>query len=200
MVGLREAGRDVSVQTTRGTLHARLVVAALNAWLADLAPALRTAIRPVQGQMLATFPLPAVFPCGMAAQLTQHGEYWQQLSDGTIVLGGCRSVAPPPADPLAQRPQRTVHQALQNVLPTLFPDLAGVGVQRAWAGAMAFTADRIPVVAQIAESVWAVGGFSGHGMPFGASIGKTLAEHLLNGAPLAELTHLRLDRPSLPGG
>jgi glycine/D-amino acid oxidase-like deaminating enzyme len=197
VTAIRDNGSEVTVQTIKGTLHTRVVVAALNAWLSDLMPALRHVIQPVQGQMIATSPLPTLFPCGMAAQMTQHGEYWQQLPDGTIVLGGCRSVAPPPADPLAQRPQETVHQALQNVLPTLFPDLTGLGFPHSWAGAMAFTPDRMPIVAEIAQSVWTIGGFSGHGMPFGASIGKALAGHLINGGPLGELNHLRLDRPSL---
>ena len=185
------------VHTTRGTLRAGIVITTVNAWLADLAPALRQVIRPVQGQMLATTPLPGVFPCGMAAQLTAHGEYWQQLPDGTVIVGGCRAVAPPPDDPLAQRPQLAVHQALQHVLPTLFPDLSGIGIQHAWAGAMAFTPDGLPIVDEIAESVWAIGGFCGHGMPFGASISRILAGHVTNGDSLAELTHLRLDRPTL---
>ncbi|HZM82745.1 MAG TPA: FAD-dependent oxidoreductase [Candidatus Limnocylindrales bacterium] len=195
---VRPHGRHALVDTTHGTIRARVVVTAINAWLADLVPAWQTVVRPVQGQLIATSPMPQMFPCGMAAQLTAHGEYWQQLPDGTILLGGCRSVAPPPADPLAQRAQPAVHQALQQVLPTLFPDLGRVSVQRGWAGAMAFTPDWIPVVDKVAESVWAIGGFCGHGMPFGASISRILATHIVNGSQLAEVAHLRLNRPTLP--
>ena len=194
---LEANGRSVLVRTSGGALRAATVVSAVNAWLGGLVPALHHVVRPVQGQMIATSPLPQVFPCGMAAQLTSHGEYWQQLPGGTILLGGCRAAAPPPADPLAQRPQPAVHQALQRVLPTLFPDLGRVEVKLGWAGAMAFTPDRIPIVHEVAESVWAVGGFCGHGMPFGASISKVLAAHIIDGEPPAELAHLRLDRPTL---
>jgi glycine/D-amino acid oxidase-like deaminating enzyme len=197
VTAIRPHDGQVWVHTTRGSVRARVVVAAVNAWMADLVPHLRAVIRPVQGQIIATSPVPQVFPCGMAAQLTSHGEYWQQQPDGTILLGGCRSVAPPAADPLAQRPQPEVHQALQRVLPKLFPDLEGWSVQHAWAGAMAFTPDWLPIVDEVAESVWAIGGFCGHGMPFGASIGKVLAEHLTKGGPLAEMTHLKVNRPTL---
>ncbi len=197
VTAIRDGDRHRLVETTGGTVRARVVVTALNAWLADLVPAWREVIRPVQGQVVATFPMPAMFACGMAAQVTSHGEYWQQASDGTILLGGCRAVAPPPQDPLAQRPQPAVQEALVRVLPTLFPDLPEPGVQRGWAGAMAFTADGIPVVDEVAESVWAIGGFCGHGMPFGAGIGKLLAAHLINGSPLAEVRHLRFSRPTL---
>ena len=197
VTAVRPNDRHTVLDTTRGTLRARVVVAAVNAWLSDLVPVLRTVIRPVQGQLIATSPMPHMFPCGMAAQLTSHGEYWQQQAGGTILLGGCRSVAPPPADPLVQRAQPEVHQALEHVLPTLFPDIGGIGVQRGWAGAMAFTPDWIPVVDEVAESVWAIGGFCGHGMPFGASIGRILAAHLVNGSPLAEVVHLGLHRPTL---
>ncbi|GIH05427.1 FAD-dependent oxidoreductase [Rhizocola hellebori] len=191
-------GGKVSVETSHGNITARIVVAAVNAWLSELFPLLGKVIRPVQGQLIATQPMPAMFDCGMAAQVTAHGEYWQQMPDGTILLGGCRSVGAPVTDATAQVPQPEVHQALQGILPSLFPDLTEIGVQRGWAGAMAFTPDWIPIVDEIDESLWAVGGFSGHGMPFGASIGKLLAAHLTGGSPLANLTHLRLDRPTLP--
>jgi len=194
---VRPQGGYALLDTGYGALRARVVVTAVNAWLSHLVPRLRAVIRPVQGQLIATFPMPAMFAGGMAAQLTPHGEYWQQQSDGTILLGGCRSVAPPPDDPLAQQPQPAVHQALQQVLPTLFPDIDRVPVQRGWAGAMAFTPDWLPVVDEVAESVWAIGGFCGHGMPFGAAIGKILAAHLMHGSPLAEVGHLRLNRPTL---
>ncbi len=197
VTAVRRADGKTLVETTRGQIRARVVVAAINAWLADLVPSLRYVIRSVQGQLIATHPMPPMFACGMAAQITSHGEYWQQMPDGTILLGGCRAAAAPPADPAAQLAQPEVHQALLGVLPALFPVLRQISVQRGWAGAMAFTADANPIVDEIDESFWAIGGFSGHGMPFGASIGKLLATHLSSGSPLASLTHLRLDRPSL---
>lgn len=197
VTALRTTGDGVHVETTAGQIHAGTVIAAVNAWLPDLLPQLRDVIRPVQGQLVATTAMPPTFPFGMAAQISPGGEYWQQTPDGTIVLGGCRAVAAAPADPTAQRPQLEVHRALLGVLPTLFPAFGPIEVRHGWAGAMAFTPDALPVVDEVDESIWAVGGFNGHGMPYGASVGRLLADSVATGARVPGLAPFRVDRPSL---
>jgi gamma-glutamylputrescine oxidase len=191
-------GRDgVRVETTAGPVRAAAAIVATSAWIADLVPRLQNVVRPVQGQLIATAPMPPAFPFGMAAQLTPGGEYWQQTPDGTIILGGCRRVAAAPPDPGMQRPQPQVHQALVDVLPRLFPALGPVRALRGWAGAMAFTPDQLPVVDEVTDSVWAIGGFNGHGMPFGASIGNLVANSVASGVRAPALAPFALDRPTL---
>ncbi len=130
-------GAGVQVQTARGELRARAAVVALNAWSDQLIPALRGAITPVRGQVLAYAPMPPLFRCGMGAALTPTGEYWQQALDGTIVLGGCRAAAP--GGDVGVRTVETtpeVQAALEEVFPRLFPALRGRRdrLQRRWAG------------------------------------------------------------------
>ena len=86
-------------------------------------------------------------------------------------------------------------------MPRLFPELAGLRVAQRWAGPMAFTPDYLPVVdrAPGMSGVWVVGGFSGHGMPFGMCLGRALAETVTSGADSSALAHFRLDRPTLHG-
>jgi glycine/D-amino acid oxidase-like deaminating enzyme len=64
---------------------------------------------------------------------------------------------------------------------------------------MAFTADHLPIAdaAPGLPGVWVVGGFSGHGMPFGPRLGQLLAEAAMTGTTPAPLALLRLDRPTL---
>jgi glycine/D-amino acid oxidase-like deaminating enzyme len=197
VTALRTTKDGVRVETTAGPVVATTLVAAVNAWLAELVPQLRGVIRPVQGQLIATTAMPPAFPFGVAVQLSSGGEYWQQTPDGTIVLGGCRCVVAPPADPTAHRPQPEVHRALLGVLPELFPAFGPVEVVRGWAGAMAFTADALPVVDTVDGSIWAVGGFNGHGMPFGASIGRLIADSVATGTRAPGLAPFRVDRSSL---
>jgi gamma-glutamylputrescine oxidase len=47
-------------------------------------------------------------------------------------------------------------------------------------------------------NTWVVGGFCGHGMPFGMRLGQLLAQAAAGGAPPAALTPFRLDRSTLP--
>jgi glycine/D-amino acid oxidase-like deaminating enzyme len=44
---------------------------------------------------------------------------------------------------------------------------------------------------------WGIGGFGGHGMPFGIRISQLLAEAMLTGAPPMDLAIFGLARPTL---
>lgn len=201
VLSLAPAGDAVRVRTARGDVLAGRLLVAANAWLGQLAPQLADLVRPVRGQTLAYQPCAPVFRAGMGAALTPTGEYWQQTPDGTIVLGGCRAVAAGrDVGTVDMRPTDDVQAAIEQVLPRLFPQLAGLAVARRWAGPMAFTSDYMPVAAPAPglPGAWLVGGFCGHGMPFGLRLGQLLAG-ALGGEVAPELAWFRLDRPSLAG-
>ena len=197
---IAEQGSSVILDTSAGVVHAGSVVVAVNAWGNQLIPALGNAIRPVRGQVLAYQPLPMIFSTGTGAAVTPTGEYWHQTPDGSIVLGGCRAAAPDgEVGLLAEGTTPVVQAALDQVFPRLFPKLQGLQVQRRWSGPMAFTSDYMPICdrAPEHERVWFVGGFCGHGMPFGMRLGQLLAEAACSGQVPAELHALRLTRPTL---
>lgn len=191
---VRATGSGVVIDTSGGPVHATAAVIATNAWLGELVPRLSGVVRALQGQVIATRPMPEVFRFGMTAPLTATGEYWHQTPDGTIILGGCRAVTTAPSDPAAQVPQPAVHEALQTVLPRLFPEIGPTPAVRGWAGAMAVTSDELPVVDEVDESVWAVGGFNGHGMSYGPIIASLLADWICTATRAPALAPLALDR------
>jgi glycine/D-amino acid oxidase-like deaminating enzyme len=193
-------GSGVRIETNAGPISAGAVIVAINAWSDQLIPALKGIVTPVRGQILAYAPIPLVFPTGIGAAVTATGEYWHQTPDGSIVLGGCRAIA---ADGevglLAEGTTPDVQSAIEGVFPRLFPQLNGLQVAQRWSGPMAFTRDHTPIADCIPgiPHAWFVGGFSGHGMPFGMRVGQLLAEAATNGNTPAELHALRLDRPTL---
>lgn len=190
----------VTVRTERGTLVAKTVVVAVNAWTGELVPQLAHLITPVRGQMLAYAPLPPVFTTGMSASWTPTGEYWQQCSDGTIVLGGCRAAAlDSDVGMRLNQPTSAVQTALEQIFPHLFPELQGLRVVKRWAGMMAFTPDYIPIVDRVPDhsNLIVVGGFSGHGMPFGLRLGQLLAEAIRTRNWPTAIVPLRLSRETL---
>src|SRR5437588_389113 len=193
-------GNGICISTVQGTLSASTTVIAINAWTSDLIPSLGRLITPVRGQVLAYAPLPSIFSTSMSASITPTGEYWQQTVDGTIILGGCRTVAPGyDVGARVSLPTPEVQAALERILPRLFPALTGLQVEHRWAGLMAFTPDYLPIADRVSDMphAWVVGGFSGHGMPFGLRLGQLLAETVTSGLPPVALKPFRLDRPTL---
>jgi len=190
----------VRVQTARGDIVAQEVVVAANAWSSELIPELTDVIVPVRGQMLAYAPVEPIFTTGVGVDFSPTGEYWQQTLDGSIVLGGCRSFAPG-WDVGVGSMQSTgeVQSALGEIFPRLFPALCNLQVAQRWAGLMAFTPDNLPIVDNVPRftNAWLVGGFCGHGMPFGLRLGQLLAETVINHRKAEALLPFHLGRPSL---
>jgi glycine/D-amino acid oxidase-like deaminating enzyme len=193
----------VKLDTTAGSLSAKKVLVATNAWIGELLPAFARLVVPVRGQMLSSPPVPSIFSTGMAASLSATGDYWQQRPDGTILLGGCRTVAANNDERVTDSvPSQEVQTALEGVLPRLFPHLNTLQVQHRWAGLMAFTPDLLPLADYVPDlpGCWGVGGFCGHGKPFGIRISQLLAEAMLTEAPPTDLAIFGLARPTLSTG
>ena len=191
---------DTLVQTRIGNISAKRILVATNAWIAHLLPQLQSVIVPVRGQVLAYQPVPPVFSTGVGVNLSGTGEYWQQAPDGTIVLGGCRTVAEGHDVGIEiSQPTTLVQDALERVFSELFPQLSGLHVSQRWAGLMAFTPDRLPIADTVdqASNIWVTGGFSGHGMPYGLRFGQLLAEALTTQKHPIELHPFRLSRETL---
>ena len=191
---------SIRIHTAQTPIEAATVIVAANAWTSKLLPTLTDIIKPVRGQVLAYAPRSCVFSTSMSAALTPTGEYWQQTPDGTIIVGGCRAAAQGyDVGVDVNRPTSSVQSALEQVLPQLFPQISRLSVSQRWAGLMAFTPDYLPIVDQVrtVPGAWVVGGFSGHGMPFGMALGHALASAALNNHMSPALHPFRLDRPTL---
>ncbi len=198
---LIEQGDSIVLRTAGADIHTGAAVVATNAWTNTLIPMIRNVIVPVRGQALSYAPTShVVFTPGMFASLTPTGEYWQQTLDGSIVIGGCRTVALDQDRHIeTMQPTAEVQVAIEQILPRLFPELQELSVSQRWAGLMAFTPDYIPVADRIPgiKHGWFAGGFCGHGMPFCLRFGQLLAEAVTRDALPDVLTPFRLDRPSL---
>ena len=172
---------------------------AVNAWIGQLLPALADVIVPAREQMLAYHPLPPVLTTGVTVDMV-NGEYMQQTLDGTLLIGGCSSVASNwDLGVWEMAPTTVVQEAIEQVVPRLFPALAPLQVVQRWAGLLGCTTDMQPIVdyAPDLPNVLFVGGFTGHGMPFGMRFGQVLAASVTNGSLPEGLKPFRLGRPTL---
>ncbi len=160
-------------------IEADRVIVAVDGGLEQLLPELKGRVRTARLQMLATARTDEVRVD--RPTYSRYGyDYWQQLPDGRVILGGCRDLFPDQSWTTANRPTQAVQSALDRVLR----DDIGVrdaAITHRWAGSSAFTDDGRPVCELIRERVVAVGAFNGHGNVMGPIAARAAIDLALDG-------------------
>jgi glycine/D-amino acid oxidase-like deaminating enzyme len=160
-------------------LDAHRVVVATDGYGHGLVPELADRIWPTRGQVIASEPLDRVL--FDRPHYARHGfDYWQQLPDRRIVLGGFRDVSI--LDELTDVEETT--PAIQSSLESFLHELVGdeVEVTHRWAGIFGLTQDMLPLVGPVPGRdgrIWVAGGYSGHGNVPGFACGELVADALL---------------------
>ncbi len=174
-------------------LAADAIVVAGDGFIPKLLPELP--IRATRGQVLATEPL------GERLYERPHYaragyDYWHQLPDGRLILGGKRDVSLEAEETDVVATTDRVQRHLDAFLEQLVE--ARPTVTDRWAGIWGTTADLLPLAGRVPgrENVWVAGGYSGHGNVLGLACGDLVARAILGEtAPELELFDPR--RPSL---
>lgn len=165
--------RPGEVVTPRGTIRCEQVIVAVDGRLEAVLPELAPRIRTARLQMIATAPTDEV-------RLTRPVyarwgfEYWQQLPDGRVALGGFRDAGGDDEWTHDIDPCETVQMHLERWLRE------GIGVRapvtHRWAASVSFSATGLPILEEVRPRVWAAGGYSGTGNVIGALCGRAAAE------------------------
>lgn len=164
------------VEFVGGRIACSRVIVAVDGHLDRLLPELSGRVHTVRLQMLSTVPIrrtvtprPVYYRWGY--------DFWQQLPDGRIFLGGRRD--------RFMDAERTHDEGtsveLQDDLDVLLSGHLGVMelVERRWAASVGISSDGLPVVAQPRPSVWAVGGYNATGNLVGRLCGRAVADNIL---------------------
>jgi len=156
-------------------LDAEQIVIATDGSGRGLLPELDDALWPARGQVIATEPLPQrLFDCPHYAR--QGFDYWQQLPNGRIVLGGFRDFSILTEMTDDETTTEPIQEALDAFLVELLGDLPAV--THRWAGIFGLTQDLLPLVGRVPDhdGVWVAAGYSGHGNVFGLLCGELVAD------------------------
>jgi len=151
------------------------VVVATDGFTSTALPELAELVRPTRGQVLVTGPLPQL-RYGRPHYARRGFDYWQQLPDGRLVLGGRRDAS---FEEEWTAVEETT-QAVQGPLEHLARDLAGAPVEitHRWAGIWGTTPDLLPLAGRVPgrERTWVAAGYSGHGNVLGLVCGSLVAD------------------------
>ena len=168
------------VDTPGGSVHCRTVIVAVDGGLGRAVPTVKT-VRTARAQMLATGPAHEVnIPRPVYARYGY--DYWQQLPDKRVVLGGFRDAGGPAEWTDRNDPTPGVQRNLETFLRQ------GLGVRapitHRWGGTIGFTEDKLPVIWK--GSSWAFGGYSGTGNVLGAVCGRAVAQWAVTGSSILD--------------
>jgi gamma-glutamylputrescine oxidase len=118
----------------------------------------------------------------------QGFDYWQQLPDGRLLLGGFRDVSIMDELTDVEETTPTIQASLERFMGELIGEVPTI--THRWAGIFGLTQDMLPLVGLVPghENVWAAGGYSGHGNVLGFACGELVADAILGDTPSPQLT------------
>lgn len=158
-----------AIRCREGSVQASTILACVDGGLGRLFPELP--VRTWRLQMLGTAPI--------GRTLTEHAvyrnfgyQYWQQLADGRLVLGGGRDMGGDAEETTEEAPSQPVQDHLDGLLARLDAD---VPVTHRWAGIVSYSEDGLPIVEEVQPGVWVAGAYCGTGNVIGALVGRDLA-------------------------
>jgi glycine/D-amino acid oxidase-like deaminating enzyme len=175
------SGQSWRIETPRGAIIADTVVIGTNGYTDHLWPGLRQTVMPLYSFQIATRPLSdnlrsTILPGGQVASDTRRLLLYYRLDrHGRLVMGG--------RGPFKDRPGPEDAGRLRRAVSRLFPQLGDVAYEFHWSGRVAFTADHLPHLHELAPGVHAGVGFNGRGIAMATMMGSLLAKRALGKRP-----------------
>lgn len=195
VTGIRH-GSIAVLHTPRGTVRARHVILAGNGYLPVMEGTVSARVMPINSFIAATEPLgdraAEVLTRDIAVADSKFVvNYYRMSEDKRFLFGGRESYSIGfPTD---------ITTALRKRMETLFPQLAGVGIDHVWGGTLGITMSRLPLVTRLAPNVLNASGFSGHGVALSGFAGRVMAEAVAGQAERFDILS-ELPVAPFPGG
>lgn len=165
------------VVTPNGRIKAKNILVASDGNLHRLLPELGDRIFPVRLQMLGTAPSREV-TFERAVYVRDGWDYWQQIPDGRIAIGGGRDKSLESEFTDVNEPTEFMAKYLSERLHGLHVD---VDIEYHWSAIVGYTKNELPICEEVKPNVYGIGGYSGTGNIVGAMLGRAVINKITNG-------------------
>ena len=194
VIDIQSSGMEnnLEIHLEKGKVDCAMAILATNGYTQYIVPELKDYIVPVIGQAFVTEPVQkSMFREVIYANFGY--EYWRQLPDNRIMVGGFREHAKKQIIDISDHIDLELLDGLHDYFTNIFTEARNVCMTHAWSGIMGFSKDGFPILGATSAypNLFICGGFTGHGLGFSGAIGFTAAELMVNGfAPDADLFHI----------
>lgn len=193
-------GPQVRVHTAEGSVRAKHLVLACNAYLSRLQPALAGKVLPAGSYIIATEPLPEtlaheLLPQNMAVCDQRVAlDYLRLSADRRLLFGG--------ACHYSGRDPKDIAAYMQPKMLKVFPQLQGASVDYQWGGMIGIGANRLPQIGRLTDhpNVYYAQAYSGHGLNATHLAGRLLAEAISGQVHGRFDLFARVPHSTFPGG
>jgi len=192
-----EEGDPAQLYTSQGSVRAKQIVLAANAYLGKLEPRIAGAIMPINNFIIATEPLGeararALIRDNVGVQDTKFViDYYRLSPDHRLLFGGGENYA-------AHFP-KDIASFVRRPMLRVFPQLKDVRIDYAWGGTLAITMKRLPQLGRIAPNIYFAQGYSGQGLNIATLAGKLIAEAISGQMERFDWIE-KIKTPRFPGG
>jgi gamma-glutamylputrescine oxidase len=192
-----DTGAAPAIHTEKGTLKAKYLILAGNAYLRETEPYLFRHLMPVGSYILATEPLSenrwkSLLPHDEAVSNTNFiVDYYRLSGDRRMLFGGRATYS--------GREPRDLAGFVRPRMLSVFPDLEDIRIDHVWGGYIGITLNRLPHIGRIGSRTYFSQGYSGHGVALGNMSGAVLAKAVQGQAEQFDVLS-RFKAPAFPGG
>jgi glycine/D-amino acid oxidase-like deaminating enzyme len=169
-------GIRFTVHTERGTVEAKDVFVASNAWIGEIVPQFRHRVFPAESFIIATEPLRE----DLVRRLIPHGRvifdtknmlsYYRFSDDNRMVFGG--------RDALISASAKWNIASLRKGMLEVFPELQDAAIDYYWHGTLGMTMDEATHAGQVG-GLWYSMCYVGHGVTLATYMGEQIANAIL---------------------
>ena len=160
--------------TAAGSVKAKFMIIACNAYVEKLVRKLYYAIMPVTSFVVATEKLgpnraASLIPGNEAVADTNWVvDYFRRSTDDRLLFGGRAAYS--------KLEPKDLRRSIRNRMLRVFPQLDDVNIAYSWGGYIAITYNRLPDMGRLGTSTYYAHGYSGQGVALANLYGKLMAE------------------------
>jgi len=178
VTALQLTGTEKRVRCAFGGVTARHVVIACGGYIDGLHAKISGAVRPIATWVMATEPLGERLATALRGSYSVIDsrfdfDYYRPLPDTRILWGGGITIR--------KRDPAHLGAVMLRKLLTVYPQLEGVRVEKAWSGLMGYPRHSMMQIGEVSPGTWYANGFGGHGMGTTTLAGELVAAAIADG-------------------